>query len=254
MEEDNGRKYAQIAAKSKGPGPGRYLLPSTCGKEGHDISQKKAASYSFGKYLGSSFINKVCSPGPVYRVDPELTRHGKDGTARYTQQGRHAEISVFNTPGPGRYHNEDCHPQGERNAPKYSMGSRTRYRKSDNYPSANHYNLPSLMGPKIPNMAASSAFTMKSRRQIGSFTQDLSKTPGPARYDIVPQDRYSQRPPQFSMLARRFVPGDKTNKPGPGKYYPENVKINKKSVPKYSMGIRHSEYIAPLISCEPNNE
>jgi len=254
MEEESGRKYAQIAAKSKGPGPGRYLLPSTCGKEGHDISQKKAASYSFGKYLGSSFINKVCSPGPVYWVDPALTRHGKDGTARYTQQGRHAEISVFNTPGPGRYHNENCHPQGERNAPKYSMGSRTRYRKSDNYPSANHYNLPSLMGPKIPNMAASSAFTMKSRRQIGSFTQDLSKTPGPARYDIVPQDRYSQRPPQFSMLARRFVPGDKTNKPGPGKYYPENVKINKKSVPKYSMGIRHSEYIAPLISCEPNNE
>jgi len=26
MEEDNGRKYAQIAAKSKGPGPGRYLV------------------------------------------------------------------------------------------------------------------------------------------------------------------------------------------------------------------------------------
>ena len=69
---------------------------------------------------------QVCSPGPIYRVDPQLTRHGKDGTARYTQQGRHAEISVFNTPGPGRYHNENCHPQGERNAPKYSMGSRTR--------------------------------------------------------------------------------------------------------------------------------
>ena len=26
MEEENGRKYAQIAAKSKGPGPGRYLV------------------------------------------------------------------------------------------------------------------------------------------------------------------------------------------------------------------------------------
>lgn len=73
-------------------------------------------------------------------------------------------------------------------------------------------------------------------------------------FSIVPQDRYSQRPPQFSMLARRFVPGDKTNKPGPGKYYPENVKINKKSVPMYSMGIRHSEYIAPLIEGQEANE
>ena len=26
MGEDTGRKYAQIAAKSKGPGPGRYLV------------------------------------------------------------------------------------------------------------------------------------------------------------------------------------------------------------------------------------
>ena len=45
------------------------------------------------------------------------------------------------------------------------------------------------------------------------------------------------------MLRREFPPTDKTAKPGPGKYYPENVKINKNSVPMYSMGMRHSEYI-----------
>jgi len=51
----------------------------------------------------------------------------------------------------------------------------------------------------------------------------------------------------YSLLARRFVPGDKTIKPGPGAHYPEHVNINKKSVPNYSMGIRHSEYITPFI-------
>ena len=50
------------------------------------------------------------------------------------------------------------------------------------------------------------------------------------------------------MLERRFVPGDKTRKPGPGTHYPEHVRINKKSVPKYSMGIKHSEYITPMMN------
>jgi len=40
---------------------------------------------------------------------------------------------------------------------------------------------------------------------------------------------------------------DSTQKPGPGAHYPERVYINKKSPPKFSMGIRHSDYTTPLI-------
>ena len=40
---------------------------------------------------------------------------------------------------------------------------------------------------------------------------------------------------------------DSTKKPGPGAYSPERVTVNKHSPPKFSMGIRHSEYVAPLI-------
>ena len=79
---------------------------------------------------------------------------------------------------------------------------------------------------------------------------------------VVEQNIYKYQKPKYSMLARRFVPGDKTVKPGPGNvlvyllvihplcigaHYPENVKINAESMPKYSMGIRHSEYITPYI-------
>ena len=62
------------------------------------------------------------------------------------------------------------------------MGSRTRYRRSDAYPASNSYALPQLIGPKIPNRAASQAYTMTARREVGSFKQDLAQTPGPARY------------------------------------------------------------------------
>ena len=144
------------------------------------------------------------SPGPVYFIKDEITRFGKDGTAKYTQLGRRKEQLAFKTPGPGRYENHKCHPQGEiipkytsvtlrdfskfqtifsgeKNSSKYSMGSRTKYRRCDAYPAANSYQLPSLIGPKIPSAQASNAHSMTSRRRIGSFDQDLARTPGPAR-------------------------------------------------------------------------
>ena len=70
---------------------------------------------------------------------------------------------------------------GEKHAPKFSMASRTKYRKCDAYPASNSYELPQLIGPKIPSKTASNAYSMTSRRRIGSFDQDLAKTPGSAR-------------------------------------------------------------------------
>jgi len=234
-----------IEAKLRGPGPGRYGLPTTCGHSQHDSTKHKKPAYSFGSRFKIS--EKVCSPGPVYFVKDEITRVGKEGSAKYTQLGRRKESRAFKTPGPGRYENHRCHPQGEIHFPKYSMGSRTKYRKCDAYPAANSYSLPQLIGPKIPSKPASNAYSMTSRRSIGSFDQDLARTPGAARYNVIDQNIYNKQSPQYSMLARRFVPGDKTKKPGPGAHYPENVSITKEKVPNYSMGIRHSEYITPFI-------
>ena len=77
---------------------------------------------------------------------------------------------------------------------------------------------------------------------------NLQETPNTFfRYNVIDQNIYNKQSPQYSMLARRFVPGDKTKKPGPGAHYPENVSITKEKVPNYSMGIRHSEYITPFI-------
>ena len=49
-------------------------------------------------------------------------------TSRYTISLDN--LDTFKTPSPGAYSPEKVHPQGERHAPAYSMGSRTRYRKS----------------------------------------------------------------------------------------------------------------------------
>merc|ERR1711862_737802 len=93
----------------------------------------------------------------------------------------------------------------------YSMGSRTKYRRCDAFPSANSYSLPPLIGPRIPSKQASNAYSMTSRRTIGSFDQDLA-TPGPAGYSVVDQNLYKKQQAKYSLLARRFCPGDKTRK------------------------------------------
>jgi hypothetical protein len=66
-------------------------------------------------------------------------------------------------------------------------------------------------------------------------------------YNVTKSGTYKSEPPHYSMTARNEMPGDGTQKPGPGKYYPEKVWIHKQQSPGYSFGIRHSMYEAPLI-------
>jgi len=56
-----------------------------------------------------------------------------------------------------------------------------------------------------------------------------------------------RRGPAYSILGRSYMPGDSTQKPGPGAHFPERVRSNKKAAPSFSLGIRHSEFITPLI-------
>jgi hypothetical protein len=246
IEGDHGEKPI-IAAKLRGPGPGRYGLPSTVGYVAHDFTKHRKPAYPFGQRLGESFVSKICSPGPIYFIDAKYTRHGSDGTPNYSLLGRPKDPNEFKTPGPGSYKPEQAHPQGERHAPKYSMASRTRYRRCDSYPAANAYGLPSLLGSKVPNKVSSASYSMTGRQRTGGFDEDLSKTPGAARYPVVDPSKYRRNAPSYSMLSRTFMPGDKTDKPGPGAHHPEIVRLHLKQTPQYSMSGRHSEYITPLI-------
>jgi len=60
-------------------------------------------------------------------------------------------------------------------------------------------------------------------------------------------DTYRHRQPHYSMLGRNAVPGDSTNKPGPGTHSPERVTLNKRKAPQCSFGIKHSVYVAPVF-------
>lgn len=239
----------KIAAMERGPGPGRYCLPSLTGKEGHSPTKRQFPAFSFGRRLGGGFIGPDCSPGPVHMVDAAFTRRGKDGTPAYSLYARHKELASFKTPGPGAYKpekSESCF-QGEKKMPAFSMGSRSRYRKRDANPSPNTYSLPAMLGDRVPYKLSSACYSMGRKLTLGDFATDYAKTPGPARYETVSADVTQPRKPSYSMQARQYMPGDSTQKPGPGAHCPERCMATQRHAPSFSLGIRHSEFICPLI-------
>jgi len=236
------RPRGPIGAHFKSPGP-KYQLPSTVGHTNHDGRKKQAPSHSFGTRHAK--FSSDCSPGPAaYGISPSCTRKGGDGTPKYSLYGRHKELIPFSTPGPGKYSPEQAGKSAYYSAPTYSLSGRTKGHRSDQSPAPNAY---SFDVTKQSRARSAPKWSFYGRHSIGHFTEDLSKTPGPAVYTPIEPTKIKTNAPHYTMTARNKLPGDSTLKPGPGAHRPENVTINKDKRPQYSFGIRHSEYTVPLI-------
>ncbi|XP_060597460.1 ciliary microtubule associated protein 1A-like [Ruditapes philippinarum] len=240
-------KYRPIEGRVRGPGPGRYGLPSTVGYEAHDATKRMEPAYSFGRRLHYA-DEKKASPGPAYFVHPQMTRNGKDGTPSYSLLSRHSELRKFKTPASSAYYPEKVHPQGEKIAPKYSIGLRTRFRKLDHNPSPSNYMLPTVLGPAQPSKTSTPSYSIPGRSKIGCYLEDLANAPGPGHTKKVENDVYMSRAPNYSLRNRCYMPQDNVKKPGPGAHYPEKVEISRAKAPSYSLGVRHAEFVCPLIA------
>ncbi|KAI3386294.1 hypothetical protein SNEBB_007635 [Seison nebaliae] len=236
-----------IAAMYSSPGP-CYDLPGIVGSNKHDPRSvhPKAAAYSFGGKNGK--WKNDCSPGPIYLPHEKIYKNGRDGTPQYSLYSRPKDMKLFKTPGPGSYAPEKGGEQSKLRYPAYSFGVRHRSRTTDNNPGPNAYSLPNMVGQTAQSSKpAAPAFSMTKRSKIGGFHEDLQKTPGPGAYDAISPNIYQDKQPNFSMTGRNMIPGDTTKKPGPGAYDDSQVWAHKNKAPGYSFGIRHSNYIAPLI-------
>eukprot|EP00062_Callorhinchus_milii_P025312 gi/632986163/ref/XP_007910082.1/ PREDICTED: outer dense fiber protein 3-like [Callorhinchus milii] len=238
------RPRGPIAAHYSSPGP-KYRLPGSTGYVEHDATKFKSPAFSFGVTHARFTTNS--SPGPAYLIPSFLTRRGRDGTPAYSIYGRPRDINLFRTPGPGSYAPERSGKSAYSAAPAYSISGRTKDFKLDQSPGPAQYKLPAVLGPNIMTKSSSANYSLSGRSKIGSFHEDLQKTPGPGAYSVTDPNAYKYKPPQYSMMGRNQLPGDSTRKPGPGSHCPEKVTINRGVAPAFSFGVRHSEYLAPLI-------
>ncbi|XP_046578896.1 outer dense fiber protein 3-like [Haliotis rubra] len=236
-----------IAAMYSSPGP-CYGLPNLIGQSTHDprSSHSKYPAYSFGIRHGK--FRDDCSPGPCYYPDTKVYRDGQDGTPHYSLYSRQKDSTSFMTPGPGAYSPQHTGPTAKFRHPAYSFGMRQRHRRTDNTPAANSYTLPNMIGKTVQSGKRQAAcHSLSGRQTTGGFAEDLARAPGPGTYTTTDPSTFKNKAPLYSMTSRNIMPGDTTKKPGPGAHSPENVWIHKTKEPDFSFGIRHSQYLAPLI-------
>ncbi|XP_050789195.1 outer dense fiber protein 3-like [Gopherus flavomarginatus] len=142
-----------------------------------------------------------------------------------------------------RYSPEKAGKWTYRSAPIYSLASRMKEFANDQTPGPAAYGLPPVIGPKVVGKSSAPNYSLLGRSLLGSFYEDLSKTPGPCNYRVVEPSVYKTRAPQYSMLALNMLLGNSTQKPGPGAHSPEKYVQQRGQ----TFGIRHSDYLAPLV-------
>lgn len=229
-----------IAAMYRSPGP-KYSLPGLTGN--NCLTKHKAPIYSFG--MRHELPMSSVSPGPRYLIPSNITREGRDGAPAFSLHGRPKEPKVFQAPAPGHYSPERSNRSIYRSSPAFSLSGRTKDCTNYNVPGPASYQLPQVIGSKTAVTASAPMYSLCGRSKTGGFSEDLKKTPGPAAYKVVDPRIYRHSSPQFSMTGRNFTPGQTSKMPGPGTYCPEMTTQSK--APSFSFGLRHSEYIAPLI-------
>uniref|UniRef100_A0A667ZN91 Tripartite motif containing 35-30 n=1 Tax=Myripristis murdjan TaxID=586833 RepID=A0A667ZN91_9TELE len=156
--------------------------------------------------------------------------------------------ALYSSPGPkyalpgltGQYSPEHSGKSVYSSAPAYSLSGRSKDFGNDQTPGPAAYMLPAVLGPKAVTTSTAPNYSLCGRSKIGSFHEDLQKTPGPGAYKVIDPTTYKYKAPQYSIIGRNSISGDSTKKPGPGAHYPDRA-------PSFSFGVRHSQYIAPLI-------
>lgn len=83
--------------------------------------------------------------------------------------------------------------------------------------------------------------------KVGAPSEDLAMSPGPGKYNSTNPDIYRQRQPSFSMQQRTKRPNYSSAVPGPGTYSPEKFHVHLPKPPSFTLGVRHSEFVTPLI-------
>ncbi|XP_061552891.1 outer dense fiber protein 3-like protein 2a, partial [Phycodurus eques] len=240
--EEVAKRRPVISAKERGH-PGRYALPPTVGYVDHDVTEPGGSAYSFRTRMSSTMISVDSSPGPRYHVGANVTRFGRAAMPSYTMLGRGKRIGSkgdkFQTPGPGTY--KPQHANATQAGPGFTDGKRSFVKHI--CLNVNSYTLPKLLGNQVPDKASGVSYSMSARRP----SVDLAQSPGPCGYNSTRPDVYLRRQPSLSMRSRTERPTYPSATPGPGAYRPERSGAHLRRAPSFTMGVRHSEFVTPLV-------
>lgn len=156
------------------------------------------------------------------------------------------------SPGPGSYNPQNTKAgaiSSERKVPSIVIGQRTKWPFKNEAPPPNSYDKPTTVGTGSANVRGAPAWSFTARSDVGGFAYELihKGNPGPGSYGATEPGIFKTRSSSYSMQARTVCKEYNSAKetPGPGSYDP---KLPKQRKGGFTMGVRHSEYVLPLIT------
>ncbi|KAK1342991.1 hypothetical protein QTO34_015760 [Cnephaeus nilssonii] len=220
------RKTCRMATLENGSGPGLYALPSTVGYINHDCTRVASPAYSLLR-RPSEASPQDSSPGPVYFLDPKVTRFGRICAPAYSMQGRGKSRGLEVTPGPGAYSPEKVAPMRQRTPPAFTLGSRLRPPPLDtSAPAPNAYTLPSLWGAQIFIKPSSPSYTVVGRTPLPAPHRTPLRYQAQAIYTQPdPRTVHMHRPCPAFLTCPHARPPPFLG-PGPGKQAPGEAAEN----------------------------
>jgi len=241
-----------IIARIKGPGPAAYTLQTTISN--NKYNKTTAPSYSFGVKLKSQ--KGMITPGPN-QFTPIALRTGVAKAPAYSIAGRNFPHKLEpSSPGPASYSYSNYYQSKCKSSPAYSLVGRHKAEKMDITPSPAAYSTNRKIGSDAP------AWTMRPALP----KKQIQTSPGPAEYNAVNCNIIKRAPPAYSLHSRLTKnefsfpknqlesSGKKYNVnrfvvPGPGAYN-INIQSIKNASPRFSFGIKHSEFQASYVEKE----
>ncbi|MCL4137195.1 UNVERIFIED_CONTAM: hypothetical protein GTU68_021985 [Idotea baltica] len=208
--QESGPKWT-MAPRLKGtgnsnvPGPGTYEVGNL------DAYLEKQPAYTMRPKTQLP-TDKSPKPSPN-TYEPEKCM--QDDGPSWTMAPRLEDIKKMNVPGPGTYESGDLDMYLEKR-PVYSMRPKTELpRDKTPKPSPNAYN------PEKYNPDEGPKWTLATRL----VDPKGLNVPGPGTYEAGDLDVFQDKQPVYSMRPKTELPRDKTPKPSPNAYRPEEVYI-----------------------------
>lgn len=245
------KKKIMLYSMYKSPGPA-YGLRTALGTKEHCLTKTQAPAYTIGRKYPEK---QEAGPGP-YSYDTKITTRGKIRAPAHTITGRHGGKGDDLTPGPADYATHNI-PVGvvsvDHKSPSVVIGQRTKLIGGTEVPAPNNYDVGVGMGTRSQARKSVPSWSIRGRSDLGGFNYYNLKAgnPGPASYATVKPSVYKRH----AASAGFTIPGRHNQKeapvnttPGPGCYDVGDIGTTSSNKRGLSMGIRHSEFIVPLIT------
>lgn len=136
-----------------------------------------------------------------------------------------------------------CPEKYKHASPAYTIGTKHKHLEVPPHPvGPNQYSLPCTIGHKNfqTSIKSSPQYSLSGRSKFMSITYGMDDSQAKLYFPSL--NFVKANSPKWTLVGKHYLPEMSQRIPGPNAYNSKNFNLNLRSTPKFSMGVRHSEF------------